>query len=161
MRRFAVVLIALLGLTVSIEAAAQGKNACDTLGTAGVLINAQGMDSSQSFTITQDNTQGGYGVLTLFIALTDANTSITRFDMVCTGSEDNNATGYILQSCAIAAGVCTSTDSAWRKASPGTKNWPWRVDIEGFPDVECTFSVGTGAGAAADLLTVKGRMCVK
>lgn len=128
------------------------------------LIDAQTMASSRSFSINRDNTAGGFGVLTLWVTLTDANQSITRFDATCTVSDDGNASDYTPQDCTAGA-TCTSTDAGiWQKATPTsgvtTKRWPWRLDVNGLPDIECTFSVGTGSGAAADLLTVKGRICV-
>lgn len=127
-------------------------------GDLGTLLNNT-MASSRTLSIDTPNAQGGYGVLNLEIALTDANTSITRIDMTCTVSDDGNSTDYTAQDCTAGA-TCTSTDSGiWQKASPGTKNWAWRVDMNGFPDIECVFSVGTGAGAAADTIVVKGRLC--
>lgn len=125
------------------------------------LISANQMTTSRSFSLNRDNAYG-YEVLTLFVELTDANTSITRFDATCTVSTDGNTTDYTPQECTSSSGTYTCVDTGvWQKASPGTKNWPIRIDVTGFPDVECTFSVGAGSGASADLLTVKGRLCTK
>ncbi len=124
------------------------------------LIAAQGMDASRSLSINRDNATGGYDLLTLWVNLTDANTSITRFDVTCTVSHDGNSTDYTPQECTSASGTYTCVGTGiWQKASPGTSKFPLRLDVSGFPDIECTFSVGAGAGASIDLLTVKGRLC--
>lgn len=124
-------------------------------------INAATMEANRTFEVERRWSDGSYGLVVVLISLTDANTSITRFDMTVTASDDNNTTDYTIQSCTTSAGACTSDDAAWRKASPGSANWPWRVDVEGFEDYEFTFAVGTGTGAAADLLTVDYRLCTK
>jgi hypothetical protein len=49
----------------------------------------------------------------------------------------------------------------FQKASPGSSYFSLRMDMDGYPDFACTFSVGAGAGAAGDLLTVKGRLCTE
>lgn len=154
--------LAALLATLLVPAAASAqrvgpRNACVDLGD---VIDAQTMESSRSFSVDRD-TIGGWGALSVYISLTDANTSITRFDLDCTASYDGNVTDFTLQSCAVATGVCTSSDATWQKASPGSTNWVWRVDVEGYEDVECTVSVGAGTGAAADVVTVHGRLCVK
>lgn len=150
----------LLCAVPSLALAMGSKENCVDL---GVLVNAQTMESTRSFTRNTDNSTGGYGLLRLWVQLTDANTSITRFDIACTVSDDSNVTDYIPQVCdSTLDGVCTLTDSGtWQKASPGTKNFPIGLDIEGFPDFACAFSVGAGTGAAADVLTVRGRICTK
>jgi hypothetical protein len=133
------------------------KNQCVELGT---LVDGLDMQSSRSFSVNRDNFAGGFDLLTVWVQLTDANSSITRFDVTCTVSDDGNSTDYEPQECTSASGTYTCVDSGvWQKASPGTSKFPLRLDVSGFPDFECTFSVGTGAGAAADLLTVKGRLC--
>ncbi len=147
-----------LALQVAYGATSDGPRfQCQDLGN---LITAQAMSSSRSFSLDRVNTAGGMGLLTLWVQLTDANTSITRFDGTCTVSDDGNVTDYTPQDCTSGA-TCTSTDAGvWQKASPGTKKWPWRLDVNGFPDIECTFSVGTGAATAvSDVITVKGRLC--
>ena len=129
------------------------------------------MTSSRSFTIDLGsngstdalNRGAGFGLLTVWLDLTDGNTSITRFDVTCTVSNDGNVKDYTPQVCDDTSdGVCTQTDAGiWQKASPGTKMWPLRMDIEGYPDIACTASVGTGSAAAADLLTAGWRICTK
>lgn len=161
MKRLTVFLAAVGCLLAPQPAEAQraiGMRSCIDL---GVVIDAQGMDASRNFELDRPNGSPGAGLLVVWIELTDGNTSITRFDMSCTASHDGNTTDYTIQSCTVASGDCTSDDSTWRKASPGTANWPWRIDVEGYPDIQCAFSVGTGSGAAADLLTVRGRLCGK
>lgn len=145
--------------------AAPERNACVDLyvpGTTTPLINGATMESTRSFAVDRPNTEGGYGLLSLWIDLTDANTSITRFDVACTVSRDGNAKDYTPQECTSSGGIYTCVDTGvWRKSSPGTKAWPLRLDVEGFPDFECSFAVGAGSGASADLLTVHARLCTK
>lgn len=137
--------------------AALSGNVCRNVNT---VITAAGMDSSQSFSI--DTTPGqNYGLATVFLSLTDANTSITSFQMQCFGNYRKGSDDFKLQSCSTASGVCTSDDATWTKASPGTSNWLWRVDIEGLQSIKCTMSVAGGTGASADLLTANLRLCTK
>lgn len=124
------------------------------------VVDAQGMDSTQSFGITQDNTKPTRPLVDLIIKLTDANTSITRFDTTCTVSHDDNTTDITSQSATEATGVTTQNDNLiFRKASPGSKNWLVSFDLHTMPDFECSLAVGAGSGAAADLVTVDVRLC--
>ena len=154
-------LIAFLTITLAASVAMAQQGPMKHCGPADKVINALGMDSSRAFEWEGTNSAGGWNVATLWIELTDANSSITRFDATCTVSHDNNTSDYTPQDCTAGA-TCTSSGSGvWQKATPGTAKWPWRVDITGFYDFECTFSVGTGSGAAADTLTVYRQLCVE
>lgn len=131
-------------------------------GSVVPVVDAVAMTASPSFTYNLDNTQGGYDIAVLWIALTDANTSITRFDTTCTVSRNGNTTDYVPQVCDDTSdGICTQTDgNVFQKASPGTKLWPIRLDVGGYPDIECAFTVGAGAATAvSDVLTVYLRLC--
>jgi hypothetical protein len=125
------------------------------------VIDAAGMDASRSFSLDQNNWFGGYDVMVLMVDLTDANSSITQLDIDCTGSIDGNTKDYEPQECSVAAGVCTANDTQIQKATPATSTDGYRLDISGYPDWECTFSVGGGSGASADLLTVDIRLCTE
>jgi hypothetical protein len=150
--------VVLTALPTSAQQVVTTKPYCVDIGT---LVNAQTMESSRSFSMDRTNGITGFTRLALLIELTDANTSITRFDVTCTESVDGNTTDYEPQECTVASGTATCVDSGvWQKASPGTAKWTYGVNLK-LPDLECTFSVGTGAGAAADLLTVKGRLCAE
>lgn len=142
-------------------AAPKGPSSCVDIGT---LVDAQTMESTRtgSWTNPSPNKDQGWDLLVLFIKLTDADTSIARFDVTCTVSEDGNTTNYTPQEDTVASGTATQTDAGvWQKASPGSKNWPIRMNIKGFPDFECSFAVGSGTGGSADLLTVEGRLCAE
>lgn len=135
------------------------------------LIDGVRLDTSPSFTIY--NTQG-YGLLTAYIHVVDANNTVTSVTMSCVGSEPIGAQGapaktYTLQTCYVgASGACSSYNSSWVAgassgqplATSGNKYWPWRVDIEGIGDIACTF-VGAGTVEAADLIHVEGALSVK
>lgn len=120
----------------------------------GVALDA----ASSSFAINASESpdrNGVWGLMVVWVTITDANDSTTAITMTCTGSHDRGATDYTLQSITTATGVGTSANSSWVKdpsAITSPKKWPWRVDIEGFPEVECTFT-DTG-GAAADTIGV-------
>lgn len=152
--------IILIGAVCTTGYASTGpKNAVVNIGT---LIDAQDMGANRSFSQTQLSNMGAFGLLNVYLSLTDANNSVTNIRMTCTASLDGNTTDFTMQSCTVASGVCTSDNAAWDRnpsavASP--KRWVWRVDIEGLEDIECTFAP-TG-GAAADLLTVTGQLAVK
>lgn len=137
---------------------ANGQNC--SLNTA--VLSAVTMEASRSFGINQENDKPTRPQVSLIVKLTDANTSITRFDTTCTGSVDGNTTDVTLQTVVVSQGVATQWDAAkFQKASPGTKTWDVSFDLGNYPDFECTFAVGAGAGAAADLLTVDVRMCAR
>lgn len=140
------------------------KRACVDLTSGGSVLLIDGLDMTTSRTFSYDgpNSSGGYDLVVLFLSLTDANASITTFRTECTVSANGNTTDYVPQSETISSGVATQVDAGvWHKASPGTKNWPVRIDMAGYPDFECTFSVQAGSGAGIDLLTMRGRACVE
>lgn len=111
--------------------------------------------SSSSFTVKLDapSANGIWGLMIAWVTTVDADNGVSAITMSCTGSPDGGTTDYTLQSCATASGVCTSSDASWVK-NPGanTTRWPWRVDIEGFPEIECTFT-DTG-GDSSDSVAV-------
>lgn len=118
-------------------------------------INGLGLDAARTFSITNTHQSGSWDLMIVYISLVDANDSTTALNLSCTASHDNNTTDYTLQDCTTAAGVHTCVNESWTKDPSGIsspKQWPWRVVISGFEDIECTFT-DTG-GAAADLLTV-------
>lgn len=160
LRRFLAAVVFALASPALAASVGPKENCVDIPATSLISVNT--MSSSRSFSLDRENGEGGYGLLVLWISLTDGDTSITRFDTTCTVSNDGNATDYTPQLCTESSGTYACVDTGvWQKASPGTKNWTQRMDVEGFPDVQCTFSVGTGSGTSDDLLTVKGRLCTK
>lgn len=117
---------------------------------------------------SRDRFQGGYpsqdaySLLTLWTDLTDANTSITQFDITCTVDQAKGADDFTPQVCGSGSTVatCVQVDTGfWQKASPGTKKWPTRIDVFGYPDVECVLDVGAGTGASADAIVVDYTLC--
>jgi hypothetical protein len=132
-----------------------------TLKTTGspTLLSST-MASTRTFELEQPEGTGGFDVLRLSFKLVDSNTSITRFDTTCTVSDDDNTTDQTPQECTVTTGTATCVNSGvWQKASPGTLNWPYKLNISTFNDVECTLSVGAGAGAAGDTIIVTGKWC--
>lgn len=126
---------------------------------------AEETETGDNFPFTYDyvGTYAGYDHLVLYIEWTDANTSVTDFDINCTVSDDGNVTDFTPQVCDDTAdGTCSLTDAgSWDKASPGTANWPINLNMFGYKDFACAFSVGSGSTAAADSLTVHGKLCTK
>lgn len=150
-------LIALFLLSAaSVVNAAAPKQLYTSYGTVinGVALSA----ASSSFTVNFDNpaTNGIPGLMVVWVSVTDASNSVTAINMTCTGSHNGGTTDFTLQDCSsVAAGSCTSVGASWVKdpsAITSPKRWPWRVDIEGVPEVECTFT-DTG-GDASDSITV-------
>ena len=149
--------IALLA-TLLLSAPALASGAQQKFSTGPAIVATALSAASTSFTQIFDapSQQGIWGLMTAFICITDADNSTTAINMSCTGSPDRGTTDYTLQDCSsVTGGVCTSANASWTKnpaaiASP--KCWPWRVDIEGLPEIECTFT-DTG-GAAADTIAV-------
>jgi len=113
----------------------------------GIALNATA--STRTFEVTEQEVQG-YGLLDVYINHT--NSAATDVQMDCNASNDAGATDFAIQSCSITAGVCTSTDANWTKAVAASDTWVWRIDILGFPRVNCVFS-GTSAGGS-DTVTV-------
>lgn len=128
-------------------------------------INALSLSSSRSFEIERSSNTTGLGLLVVLVRFVDANSSVTQVGMTCTTSRDNNTTDHTIQACTTASGACTSNDASWDKGDavtgPGTANWVWRVDTEGFEDIECTLAADAGTAAAIDTVTVDYRECTK
>jgi hypothetical protein len=125
----------------------------------GTVINAVALDTaSESFAINMSNApaNGVWGLMLVWVDVVDADDSTTAVNMACTGSPNGGAKDFVPQECAsVVDGLCTSENPSWRKnpsAMTSPKSWFWRVDIEGIPEIECTFT-DTG-GAAADTITV-------
>lgn len=119
------------------------------------VLDAQTLDAARTFRVSRDSGQGAWGLMSVFIQVTDANDSVTALTMTCSASIDGNTTDYALQDCVLASGAGTCYNLTWAHnpaATTSPKKWVWRVDIEGLEDVECVFT-DTG-GAAADLLDV-------
>lgn len=138
-----------------------GMNTCVTKPLA---VDALALTSGRAFVMNVPDFAQGYGIATVFVAMTDANASITRLDITCTDSNNGSTSDYVPQVCDDTSdGICVQTDAGvWRKTVTGTKLYSTRMDIEGVPSTECTVSVGAGsATASVDLLTVGYTLCVK
>lgn len=131
----------------------------------GNLIATTTLDAaSTSFTVSQTPNSGGYGLLLVYVQVTDASNSVTALNLSCTTARSNINSGaaYTAQSCTTATGVCTSSNASWTKDPSGItspKRWVWRVDVEGFEDITCTFT-DTG-GDSSDSIRVEGAWATK
>lgn len=130
----------------------------------GTVINDLDLSASRSFEVNLSPGQlgGVWGLMTAYICVTDADDSVTALNMSCTTSHDGGSTDYTLQDCAVSSGACTSSDASWTKnpsAITSPKCWPWRVDIESLPHIECTIT-DTG-GDASDTLNVVATFATK
>jgi hypothetical protein len=96
----------------------------------------------------------GFGVATFQLNLTRV--AATDISLICYGSLDHGTSWAQLQSCSVAAGVCTSSNASWVKSVSGDAQVPWRVDFLGYPDIRCTFACTAGGGT--DLVTWYGRL---
>jgi hypothetical protein len=120
----------------------------------GTVITTTALSaSSTSFTVNLDNAavNGTYGLAIVWVSIVDASNSVTAINMICTSSPNGGVTDYTLQDCAsVVDGVCTSANASWTKnpaAITSPKRWPWRIDIEGLPELECTFTDTGGDGS--------------
>jgi hypothetical protein len=126
----------------------------------GTVITTTALSaSSTSFTVNLDNpaTNGVWGLAVLWVSIVDADNSVTAINASCTASPNGGVTDFTLQDCStLASGVCTSSNASWTKnpsAITSPKRWAWRADIEGFPEIECTFTDTGGDGS--DSITVE------
>lgn len=150
-RILAVVLFALVPSLASAQALAPKNN----YARYGAVISAATMDATRSFSIANIPNVGAWGLMNVYVNVTDANNSITALNMTCTASRDDNTTDYSLLACETSSGTSTCYVQLFT-INPAAISTPkkllFRVDIEGLEDVECSFT--TTGGAAADLLTV-------
>jgi len=110
----------------------------------GVVINAAEMDAPAN-TGWLDVT--GYKLLVLDNNLTRV--AATSVSVACKANRIASDTGAgDLQ---VISGS-TSTDLALSKTVIGNKIWPWRIDVNGFRFVKCTYTAASGG--TTDLLTV-------
>ena len=152
-------------------AALSAKTPLNAYSKYGKVIDGEDMTTARSFEIDLSPNQigGVFGLMIVWVKVTDANDSVTDLDMVCTSSPDGGSTStsedYTLQVCkSVTDGNCKSVNAGWDKEEDiasitSPKRWPWRVDIEGFPNAGCTLTP-TG-GAAADLLDVTITFAIK
>lgn len=152
MKKFILVCLACLVPSLALAAQNPASHAYHKLNRT--LLNAVALNAAaatRTFEVTEQE-MAGYSVLALFVKF--ARSAATDVQMSCTASDDAGTTDYTLHSCAVAAGVCTSSAASWKYTTSSTGNWVWRVDTMGLPRVTCTFS-GT-SGGANDLVTVTG-----
>jgi len=123
------------------------------------LLTAAALDSSKSFDLP-DNIAEGYAILVLYFEFTRV--AATRVDVTCSAKRRKTGgapttTLYVLQTCAVTAGVCTLDDAVGQKdVSGGSANWPIRFDILGHININCT--VTSVIGGVTDVVTVKGTL---
>ena len=156
MKRMSFTLTLAALLVLPLPASAQ-KQANKTLGT---LISTTTLDAASSVATVDPEDALGYGLLILSVTVSDSNDSVTAISMACTSDIGGN--DYSLQECSVSSGAATCYNATWTfdpsgESSP--KRWAWRVDIEGFRGVECTFT-DTG-GLVADSIVVVGHLATK
>jgi hypothetical protein len=106
---------------------------------------------------------GGYSQFTMEVIFIDANSSITRLDWYCESSDDDapNTTltnAYRIKTMYVTTtGVIQYTTGYPRMAVAGSEKFPINMGIN-YKWVRCSFSVGAGSAAAADTLTITGRV---
>lgn len=139
-----------------------------TLGPRGFSYPVPVLVSAAAFTALAETSSRttdaipvtGLNSVTFYLSHLDADASVTKVAMACDASDDYGVTWFVVQSCAISAGTCASSDAAWNKGDgvtgPGTKKWPWTVNVDVATELRCTFTF-SGAPAAADKLTVTAR----
>lgn len=143
-------------ITIATVHASAGTALLDGFGDLGTQISSTALSAASSTFQVKNyaaKTGGTWPIMVVYISTLDADNGVSAITMSCTGSKNQNSTDYTLQDITVSSGVGTSADASWVK-DPGanTTRWPWRVDVRGFPDVECTFT-DTG-GDASDTITV-------
>jgi hypothetical protein len=116
-----------------------------------VLVSSGGT-SSKTFT-------GGYNLAVLHVNMnyTDGTTAV---GLVCSVSDDGGTNKYVMQSCDVSSGACTSSDASWSKAiAAADKKFGWRVDITGYSYVSCVATC-TG-GTANETISISGYLTTK
>lgn len=123
------------------------------------LLTAAPLNVTQTLSLPA-NVVAGYSILVLHIEHINSNAS--RVDVICRAEREvptttvGAGTLYDLQSCTVAAGVCTSDDAVVRKSVSGNKNYVARFGILGAFNITCDFT--SVAGDGSDTVTVKGSM---
>jgi hypothetical protein len=132
-----------------------------------VIAATTTLASSRSFEIenTIQGREGGtWGLMLLWVAITDANDSETGVSLSCTASEDNNTTDWRIPACVWSAANtrydCEAGPLFWNPSDETSpKRQLFRIDVEGIEDIECTFAF-TG-GASADFIEVRASFAMK
>lgn len=98
----------------------------------------------------------GYTIMNLEVAFTRV--AGTNVQMTCYTGETAaaaEASGSVLQTCAVSSGNCTSSDTGWTKTISATDTWTWLVNVVGLEYVYCTLisasSTSDTAGVGATL----------
>ena len=118
------------------------------------LLGSADTTVSRSFSLAR---LAGWGLLVVYV---DHHThaTLTKVVMNCTATNDAGTTDFEIQDCTLILGDCRSEDATWTKGDPtaisGVKRWPWRIDIMGYEQVDCTLTF-TG-GSAGDFITLEG-----
>ncbi len=161
-------LLCVLLVPVVGQASRRAQNLCTPLVHG---LEDSDLTSSRSFTTSRtDADKSAYNILTVYVNHDDsANGSVTRFDMTAVAVIDDLTTAdttdtaeYILQSCAVSAGACTSSDVDWQKTVSGSedKKIVWRIDVAGVQDIKVTFDAGAGSGHADDRFDAFYQYCL-
>lgn len=128
-------------------------------------IDGLATTSARTCTIQRSSGTTAMGLASLYVDWVDGNGTVTGLGITsCEGSPDKGTNWYPIQGCAAGGGaVCTSSDATWDKTTTVNVDdeWVWRVDIEGFQSVRCTFDDTAGTAGSTDALTVNYQLCVK
>ncbi len=107
----------------------------------------------------QTKVQGGGYNLAVLHFYADRNATMSAVGLTCSSSDDGGTNLFVLQTCDVSSGDCTSSDASWTKAIVADKKWAWRVDITGYSYVSCVVTV-TG-GHSSEAITVSGYLTTK
>ena len=130
----------------------------------GVLISAETLASSRSFEIERELGNEAWGLALLYVTITDTDNSETGVSVDCTASEDDNTTPFRVPAC-VWDGTntrynCEAGPLFWNPTDETTpKKQVFRVDVEGFVDLECTMTF-TG-GSASDTISTTVTLATK
>lgn len=151
-KRFLVTAAAVIvALAVSQTLAPAAYDRDDRVARPITYLSAQGMDTSQAFTI--DNTGGWHNAL-IIVDYTNGNTG--TLTLTCTGA-DGIATTATITVCVVASGTCTVTSSGVFTTASLSADFKYqiRLGIGGLSNATCTFT-HSATEDATDILTVTG-----
>lgn len=162
-------ILTLLILTSFLAVGAQRRAPVNTSTTVSLTtpISASDMDAASHTAAIDGDQLDGFGLLTLFVDILDANDTVTLLSIECFGKKRGAAgNSYRIPVCiwdtVNTRYNCEAGPLAWNpsdETSSDTKSQGFRIDVESYANASCTIT-DTG-GVAADKLTVTAEAAVK
>lgn len=115
---------------------------------SGSAFTTQALDATKTFDAIKIS---GFRFVNFFVDFT-RNTA-TDVTMTCDAARTSDGTFHTMQAISIAGtGVANSVDIVWTKNVTADDKWSWRVNLQAYQWLKCTFDATTGSGT--DTITV-------